>query len=131
MSALGLVYDQNALVMQWEAAEAITSGLAVTPSSNNKIGICHYSGYVLGVSTIPASRGEQCSVAVQGVVEMYTTGVGNTTFGQFLAASAGKAARVIGSGTEQLTYGGERGQVIGMAAEDITRNTSGKIILTL
>jgi len=111
-------------VWSFEAAENITSGLVVWLSGDEKVGIATASGkHPVGVSLIPASQGKQCAVMMRGIVEIYTTGVGNATAGdRFTAGTSGKAYK-------DNTVSGK--YELGFAIENITRNSKGKIYITI
>lgn len=123
-------------VWNFTATEAITSGSVVWLSGSAKVGVCHHSRAALGVALVPASAGKPIAVALQGIVDVATTGVGDTSFGTWMFGSGGKAAAgtfVSGAVTylNSARAGGSRTLCLGFAVETITRNAKGKIFLTI
>jgi hypothetical protein len=123
-------------VWKFTATENITSGSVVFLSGSEKVAICHYSSAAIGVSLTPASTGKPISIILGGIADVDTTGVGNTAFNTWMQASGGKAcASIFVSGAAgyagSARNGGHRTLCLGLAIEDITRNTVGKILLTI
>jgi len=111
-------------VWSFTAAENITSGLVVWLSGNAKVGIATASGKnPIGVSLTPASAGKPCAVLMRGIVEIETTGVGNAVAGDRFTAGAG------GKAMKDNTVSGK--YELGFAIENITRNSKGKIYVTI
>jgi len=113
-------------IWSFEASVATTSGVVVYIQGGKVRPTTAASQHCIGVSLVPASAGEQCSVIMEGIVKIPTTGVGSVTAGDLFGAGAGgKAAERAWS---QLN---ERNLDLGFALESVARNANCKIKLTL
>lgn len=104
-------------VWSFEASVATTSGVLVYLENGKCRPTTAVSQHVLGVSLIPASAGYMCSVIMEGIVKIYTTGVGAVTAGALVGPGlAGKGA------VKTETGACERRYWAGHAIEDAARN---------
>ena len=111
-------------VWSFEASVAVTSGQVVYVDGGKVRPTTATSQHVFGVALMPASAGKQCSVIMEGIVKVSTTGVGTVVAGDLFGSGAsGKAAERTST---QLNV---RSLDLGYAIEAAARNAKAKIKL--
>ena len=111
-------------VWSFEASVAVTSGQVVYVQAGKVRPTSAASQHVFGVALIPASAGKQCSVIMEGIVKVQTTGVGSVVAGDLFGSGAGGFAAERTSASTN-----ERRLDLGYAIESVARNAKAKIKL--
>lgn len=105
-------------VWSFTASVACTSGALVYLDGGKCRPTTAVSQHILGVALIPASAGNACSVIMEGIVKIYTTGVGTVLAGDLFGPGAdGKAAEKTETGAAERRY------IAGHALEAGDRNS--------
>ena len=111
-------------VWSFKATANVTSGQVVYVQEGQVRPTSAASQHVFGVALMPASATKQCSVIMEGIVKVDTSGVGTVVAGDLFGSGAdGKAVERT---NEQLN---ERRLDLGWAIETVARNAKVKIKL--
>jgi len=104
-------------VWSFEASVNTTSGQVVYIQGGKVRPTTAASQHAIGVALMPASAGKPCSVVMEGVVEVYVTGVGTVVAGDLFGGGAsGRAAE------RTWSQNNERRLDLAFAIEDGARN---------
>lgn len=119
------IHFGEARVWSFEATANITSGQVVYIDDGGRVRpTSAASQHVFGVALIPASVGRQCSIIMEGVVRVLTSGVGDVVGGDLFGGGADGKAVERTSAQEN-----ERRLDLGFAVEASSRNTRAMIKL--